>query len=142
MAAIKPVEQSSDKWMRRASVAGADYLAGVQAPRTSWATASAAAEGNYKTGVTQAATAGRYGTGIRKAGDEAWRTGSTTKGPTRFAEGVSLSVGKWQSGFQPYQAAIGAITLPPRGPAGSPANMQRVNAIATALRQVRERSGK
>lgn len=142
MAAIKPLDQSSDKWVRRASVAAPDYQQGVQNPRTPWAAASFAAEGNYKTGVTTAAAAGRYGTGVKAAGDEKWRSMALKKGPGRFTEGVVVGRDDWNKGFSPYQSAIAAITLPARGPKGSPQNIQRVSVIATALRQLREKAGK
>lgn len=141
MANVKPLELSADKWQRRAAVAGDDYRKGVESPRTPWDTASAAAAGAYQQGVTQAATSGRYAAGIRRAGAQKWQRNSMAKGPNRFAEGVQLAVGEWQQGFAPYQAAISSVTLPPRGPAGSPANLQRVNAMATALRAVKERAG-
>jgi hypothetical protein len=139
MAAIKPVEQSAEKWQRRAQVAGPDYQAGVQNPRQSWAQAAAAADANYRQGVTAAATAGRFAAGVRKAGDERWRANALAKGPSRFGEGVTLAVGEWQRGFAPYQAAIASLQLPARGPAGSPQNLQRVQAVANLLRQVKER---
>lgn len=142
MAAIKPIEQASDKWVRRASVAAPDYTAGVESPRTDWAEAATGADANFRAGVTAAATAGRYAAGVRKAGTERWKSGALKKGPGRFAEGVSIAKEDWSRGFAPYREAISALRLPPRGPAGSPANLQRVAAIATALRQLRERAGK
>ena len=142
MAAIKPIDQASDKWVRRASVAGADYQNGVQSPRKSWAEASSSAEGNYKAGVTAAANAGRYGTGVKAAGDEKWRSNALKKGPGRFAEGVAIGKDEWSKGFAPYHSAISSIALPARGPKGSPQNIQRVSAIATTLRALKERSGK
>jgi hypothetical protein len=141
MAAIKPLEASAQKWTRRAQVAGEDYRAGVTNPRTPWDQASIAADSTYRQAVTQAATAGRYMGGIRKAGIERWRTNAVQKGPQRFAEGVQLAEGEWQRGFAPYQTAIGSLSLPARGPVGSPQNFQRVQAVATALRAVRDRTG-
>lgn len=141
MAAIRPVEQSADKWMRRSAVAQDDYREGVQNPRTSWATASQAAGAAYRAGVTAAANAGRFEAGVRSAGDERWRSGALNKGPSRFSEGVQLSTGEWQRGFAPFQSAIAALNLPARGPKGSPQNLQRVAAVANALRAVKERSG-
>lgn len=140
MANVKAIENSADKWQRRAAVAGEDYRKGVESPRTPWDTASAAAAGSYQQGVTQAAAQGRYAAGIRRAGVGKWQRNSMMKGPNRFAEGVQLAVGEWQQGFGPYQAAIAALQLPPRGPAGSPQNLQRVTAVAQALRAVRERA--
>lgn len=141
MANIKSLEASADKWTRRASVAGEDYRKGVESPRTPWDQAAAAAAQSYQQGVTAAATSGRFAAGVRKAGNAKWQRNSAAKGPNRFAEGVSLAVGEWQAGFQPYQSAISSLQLPARGPAGSPQNLQRVTAVATALRAVRERAG-
>jgi len=142
MAAIKPIEQSSDKWVRRASVAGPDYLQGVQNPRKPWAAAAFEGEANYKAGVVAAASRGAFGSGVKAAGDEKWRNGAVRKGPGRFAEGVAIGRDDWGKGFSPYQSAIAAITLPARGPKGSPQNIQRVAAIATALRALKEKAGK
>lgn len=139
MANIKPIDQSSDKWSRRAGVAGEDYRMGVESPRRAWGEAAVAGESNYKDGVTRAAAAGRYGKGVRAAGDAKWRRGAIEKGVSRFGEGVRLAVDEWKKGFSPYQSAISAISLPPRGPAGDAKNLQRVAAIAAALRSLKEK---
>ena len=142
MAAIKPLDQSADKWTRRAAVAGPDYQAGVAAPRTPWSQAAVAANGTYVAAVTAAANAGAYASGVRAAGEDKWRSAANNKGPQRFAEGVALAVGSWQKGFAPYATAIGSLTLPVRGPVGSPQNLQRVTVVATALRGVKTTSQK
>jgi len=142
MAAIKPIEQSSSKWVNRASIAGPDYLLGIQNPRKSWATGAAEGEANYKAGVTAAANAGRFGIGVKSVGDEKWRNGAIKKGPGRFAEGVAIGKDDWGKGFSPYQSAIAALALPSRGPKGSPQNIQRVSTLCTALRALKEKGGK
>lgn len=139
---IKTIDQSSEKWVRRASAAGADYVQGVTNPRKPWAQATKEAAGNYKAGVTAAANAGRFEAGVTKAGEDKWRIGASKKGPGRFAEGVAIGKDEWQKGFAPYQTAIGALNLPARGPKGAAQNIQRVTAVATALRQLKERVGK
>lgn len=139
MAAIKPIEQATDKWVRRAGVAGPDYEQGIKNPRRAWAEASKAAEKNYQAGVTQAAARGAYGKGVSSAGEEKWKNNALKKGPGRFAEGVSIGRDEWAKGFAPYHAAIGAVTLPERGPKGDPKNLARVAAIATALRTLKTR---
>lgn len=141
MAAIKPIDQSADKWQRRAAVAGPDYQQGVQSPRTNWQTAASAADAVYRTAVTAAANAGRYAAGIAKAGNARWQDNALKKGPGRFAEGVALAVGEWQKGFQPVQAAFSALTPPARGVTGSPANLQRVAAFNAAARRAVGRGG-
>ncbi len=139
MAAITPLDQSSDKWVRRSGVASQDYQSGVANPRRSWAEAAAAGESNYKTGVNAAAAAGRYGKGVRAAGDGRWKDMATKKGPTRYAEGVAVGKDDWNKGFAPYHQALSSLSLPARGAKGDPKNIQRVSAVATALRGVFER---
>lgn len=141
MANIKPIEQSSEKWVRKASVAGADYEAGVKNPRRPWATSAIAASANYKQGVIAAANAGRYEAGVKAVGDEKWKRNSSAKGPNRFAEGVSLAKEEWQKGFRPYQDALSALKLPSKGPKGSAQNLQRVASVAQTLRGVFEKKG-
>lgn len=140
MAEIKDIARAADKWQRRAAVAGIDYAEGVRSPRRSWSEAAAAAQQSYTQAVTQAAQQGRYAAGIKRVGEGRWVEASTRKGPNRFTEGVSLAVGEWQEGFGPYAEAIRALKLPERGPTGSPQNLQRVQAIAQALRGVREKT--
>lgn len=135
MAAIKPIEQSSDKWIRRAAVAGPDYLAGVQNPRTNWQQAAAAASAAYATGVQAAITAGRFAAGITRAGNAKWQDGAIKKGPGRFAEGVAFGKDNWIKGFQPVQAAFAALVPVARQATGSPGNLQRVGAFNEAARR-------
>ena len=142
MAAIKSIEQSSSKWVRRASVATPDYQAGVENPRAPWAASALIGENNYKSGVIAAANRGAYGQGVKSAGDEKWKSRTLKKGPGRYAEGVAIGQDDWQKGFAPYQAVISSLNLPTRGARGSAANLQRVAAVAGALRALKEKSGK
>ena len=142
MASITPIEQASDKWVKRASIASGDYQTGVLNPRRSWAEASTAAESNYKQGVVAAANAGRYGQGVKAAGDSRWKDMAAKKGPGRFAEGVAVGRDDWAKGFSPYHSAISALTLPVRGPKGDPKNLARVTAVAQTLRAVFEKKGR
>lgn len=141
MANIKDLSKSAEKWQRRAAVAGEDYKAGVENPRTPWAKASTDAAANYTAGVTAAAQQGRFAAGVAKAGDAAYRQGALEKGPGRYVEGVSLAGNRWQDGFKPYGDLIRSTQLPPRGPKGSPANLQRVAVIAQGMRKLKESSG-
>ena len=138
---VKPIEDASDKWVRRAGVASEDYKKGVENPRRSWAESASAAEASYKAGVVSAANAGRYGKGVKAAGDSKWKEMAITKGPGRFAEGVAIGKDDWQKGFAPYHSTLNSLKLPARGPKGDPKNLQRVVAVANALRAVFERKG-
>lgn len=139
MANIKPIEQSADKWRRRAEVAGEDYRAGVRNPRRPWAQAAAEAEQNYRAGVTAAASRGAFSAGVKRAGEERWRQMSEAKGPSRFAEGVAIGQPDWVRGFTPYHQAISSVSLPARGPRGSEQNYQRSVSVGKTLRAVKER---
>lgn len=140
MAAVSDIAKSAAKWVRNAAAAGQSYKDGVTNPRTPWDTASKNASGNFTAGVTAAANSGAYAKGVAKAGNAKWQNNAIAKGPGRFAEGVSLAQDAWQTGFSPYQATIASLQLPARGPTGSPQNLQRVTAVANALRAVRMRA--
>jgi len=142
MAAIKSAEKSASKFVERAAVAGTAYNDGVANPRTDWATATKAAEDNYKTGVQAAASAGRFGKGVSKAGSSKWQKAATDKGSARFASGVASAQEAYSQGFEPYRSKIAALTLPARYPRRDPRNLQRVTAVATALGQLKESTAK
>jgi predicted RecA/RadA family phage recombinase len=135
-AIVPPTSRVAQKWARRAGNAGEEYAEGVRTTPKSWATAAKAAENNYKTGVTQAATAGRYGKGVDRVGDAKWKKNAAEKGPARFSQGVAVAEQDYSAQVGPYLEAIGRTDLPPRGPAGSEANYNRVSAIGKALRQL------
>lgn len=139
MANIKPLGQSAEKWSRKAAAATSDYGIGVANPRRPWAQETVKGEKNYEQGVQAAIARKSFSKGVRLAGDAGWQNGATQKGPGRFAEGVSLSTGKWSDGFSPYQTIIAGLTLPDRGARGSPQNLTRVNLVATALRTAYEK---
>ena len=142
MAAIKPLDTSAAKWAQRAALAGQAYTDGVTNPRTPWATAAAGANAAYVAGVTAAAQAGRFASGVTKAGNTKWQTNAVTLGPSRYAQGVQNAQQSWATGFSKYQSAIAALTLPPRSAAGAAQNLTRVQAITTALHNLKTTSGK
>jgi hypothetical protein len=135
MAGTKSGAQTAEKWARVTPMRSEDYKIGVQNPRAPWAASSTAAQDRYKAGVTEAANRGAYGKGIAAAGDQKWQRKSAEKGPQRFAEGVALSTGDYQTGVQPYLDVIAATQLPPRYPKGDPRNVERVRVLSAALRK-------
>lgn len=133
MANIKDTAAIAAKWASVTPQRVSEYQTGVQNPRASWSRNSVAANDNYKTAVTAAANAGRYAAGITKAGDQKWQQATLDKGPARFAEGVQMGQGAYQSGFAPYADVIRSTQLPQRFATGDPRNIQRVSALAAAL---------
>lgn len=129
----------AEKWSRRASGASGDYKTGVETTGASWSALTTAAAPTWKTAITAAAGRGAYEKGVGRAGDAKWKNNTVSKGPMRYDQGVSLGQADYSSQVAPYLQLIGATDLPMRGPAGSPGNLQRVAAIATALRGLKER---
>jgi hypothetical protein len=123
------------KWKERSSMASGAYEQGVKNPRVNWEEATKNAEANYKAGITDAMAKGRFGKGVAKAGSAKWQAGALAKGAQRFSQGVQLSQDAYASGIAPYLDTIKNLTLPPKGPKGSPQNIERVKAVADALRK-------
>lgn len=141
MAKIKDLAKVAEKWTTVTPGRTQDYVDGVNNPRRSWASATAAGEANWKQGVTQAAAKGRFGQGVKKAGDAKWADGVQKKGAGRWGAGVSQSSDRYAAGFQPYHQAIAAVQLPPRGPRRDPRNLDRVKAVVDAVSKVKESQG-
>ncbi|RLC81857.1 MAG: hypothetical protein DRJ03_19725 [Chloroflexi bacterium] len=135
MAEIKSLSSIRDKWIRVTPGRTEDYKLGVSQPKRDWAQATEAQEDVWKSAITEAAAKGMFGKGVRTAGSSKWREKALTKGPGRFAEGVMVAGPEFEKGFKPYAEVIETTDLPPRFPKGDPRNIQRVAAIATALRK-------
>ncbi len=133
-AVVRPAAVIAAKWKRRASSAGQEYTEGVSSTTRSWETAAAAAETAYKAGVAEASARGAFGLGVKRAGNAKWKRKAADVGSQRFGPGVDAAEPDYQAGVGPYLDVISRTDLPARGPAGSPGNLQRVNALATALR--------
>jgi len=133
-ATVRPAAMVADKWKRRASSATQEYTEGVNSTTRSWEAAATAAEGAYKAGVQDAANRGAFGLGVKRRGNDGWKRAALDKGSQRFGPGVETAQAEYASRVGPYLDVISRTDLPARGPAGAPGNLQRVAAIATALR--------
>lgn len=131
---VKDVATAAAKFKTRASAAQGDYGTGVANAANDWEQASAAAEDNYKTSVTQAAADGRYGRGVRGSA-ERYRKNATTLGPQRYGTGIANAQDTYAQSMAPVLQTIAGLTLPPRGVKGT--NGERSNIVATALRRMK-----
>jgi hypothetical protein len=141
MAQIKSLSNIAEKWTRVTPMRTEDYRLGIENPRRDWQKETAAASDRYKQGVDIAHTKGMFTKGVNRAGSQKWKNNSLKKGPSRFAEGVTLAGDDYRKGFAPYREVIQQTTLPPRFPKGDPRNIQRVAAIAKALSEKRLQMG-
>jgi len=133
MAEIKDLAAIKEKWTRVTPQRTEDYTIGIKNPRRDWAGETAGAADNYKAGVDAAHSKGMFAKGVKKAGTAKWQAKALAKGPTRFAEGVYLAGGDYETGFAPYREAIARATLPPRFPKRDPRNLERVKGIVNAM---------
>lgn len=138
---LKPLDTISNKWKTRASGAGADYAAGIAAPKVDWAGATAAGAEAYAQGVQEAIGQGRFQREVRKAGSAKWQSRASTLGAQRFPQGVNASQADYSSGVAPYLQVISQVSLPAKGPRGAPQNLERVRAVTDALHQRRIAGG-
>lgn len=140
MADIKPLSNIASKWSKNASGAGGAYKDGVTSPRRSWAQSAAAADDARKAGLANADARDAFVNGVNRAGDAKWKNNATKLGAARYPQGVQNAQPDFSSGFAPYHAVIAGVTLQPRGPKGSPENLQRVADIANALHSAKQGS--
>lgn len=141
MANIKDTAAIAAKWQRVTPQRTEDYDAGISNPAADWATQTKAAETRWKDGVQKAAGRGAFGKGVAGAGTEKWQRKSKEVGTRRWGEGVQAAQSDYAQGFAPYASTIASTNLPPRYPKGDPRNIDRVSAIAKALRAKKESMG-
>jgi len=124
-------------WKERAANAAQFYGSQVQA--ASWKTyaASDTAQANWAAGVQAAITKKAYQTQIGKVSEDVWKTDTVAIGVPRYAQGVQAAAPKMEAVMGKLLPAIGNIRngLPPRGIAGSQANITRMTNFVTALHQ-------
>lgn len=131
---IKSGDTIAKKFAARAGAAGADYSAGVAAPRRPWAASTAAAAQTFAQGVQAAVTNGSFVKGVNAAGDAKWSRKASGVGAQRYPQGAQAAAPDYQAGVQPYLDVISNVQLPPRMPKGDPGNLARVTAVTSALR--------
>jgi len=124
---------TADKFVRVTSGRQADYTAGIQgtAPQKFEAAASQAA-GTYAAGVQQAVAEDRFAKGVSGSGAK-WRRKAEAVGGARFGQGVTAARDDYAKGVEPYLQELAGIQLDPRGPRGSPQNLNRVAQVAQRL---------
>jgi len=130
---IKSLDRIAEKFITVTPGRAAEYERGVAETTIDWAARTAAAEARYKAAMTAAMARGAFGKGVRRAGTAKWKEMTIKKGPGRWSEGIAMAGPAYAEGFAPYREVIANTTLPERGPAGDPKNIERVRTLAKAL---------
>lgn len=134
---VKSVQNSSQKWARRAGSASDEYKRGVESTQADWEKATTGAREAWKQGINDAAARGAFEKGVTAAGNARWRKMAGEKGPSRFAEGVAVGESDYAQGVQPFLDLIARTDLPARGATGSEGNYARVATLGKALRSLK-----
>lgn len=142
MAEIKSLARIVKKWTTVTPGRQDEYIEGVKAPRRDWETETIKAEAAYEAGLRASLADKRFGSGVKRVGSKKWKEKTLSKGPGRWAEGVSISGDDYARGFGPYAEVIAGLILPPRKATGDPANIARVAIIAKALHDKKLSMGK
>lgn len=131
---MTPASTAATKWQRNAGLAGSSYLAGAQGTTKDQSAAAIAAKSNWQAGLTAAFSAGSFEKGLQRSGKQGWINGIQQKGEANYTQGVgaAASASKYSTNSGRFDAARGAAASSPRGPKGSPGNLQRVALVANA----------
>ena len=135
MVEIKPLSVIAKKWQKNASASSDEYREGVKTTRKDWEALTIAADDARKEGLQAADARDAFVKGVARAGTQKWRDRSVKFGPARYRQGVAGSEAEYASGFSNAHSVIAGVTLPPRGPAGSPENHDRSRIIGDALHE-------
>lgn len=136
---MRTASQSAERWATGAGSAAGRYIEGASETTKDQAAAAIAAKPLYQAGVQEAIAQGRYERGLQKSGKQGWLQGVQEKGAANFGVGVSSpsAQSRYASESARYDGARNAAASAPRGPKGSPQNLQRVAAVVNAMRAVK-----
>jgi len=137
MVKVPPVERVVDKWLRKASAAGPDYEAGVQAPKEDWQKAALAAKDTYYAALDAIKANRTWEKGVAATPTDFWKKMCLEKGVRRYTEGIRVGQDKYAAKISKVLSILAGITLPPRGPKGDPRNYDRVRVIGDALHRAK-----
>lgn len=126
----------AEKWARVTPSRQQDYSAGIATAGSAWQEGVSNAEQNWAQGTQAAISEGRYASGTSGKASKYVRK-SQEVGVPRWASGVTASKSDMEQGMSRILSVLGSVNLPPRGPKGSPQNLQRVQAVNEALHAAR-----
>ena len=137
MVQVANLQDSAEKFQRRASQAGQDYQNGVEAVSDSdWSSATLNAVSSWESGIQDAIADGAFQSGVENT-TKSWQERTLEVGSSRFTQGASQAGPEWQDSFEPFADTLEGLNLDPRGPRGSPTNYERSRDIGEALHNTR-----
>jgi hypothetical protein len=133
--AIRSPDVAVSNWKDRTSAAAQFYVSQVQNSAWKAYAASPQAEANFATAMQDAINKKSRLAGINATSDEVWKGNVQALGSQRFPQGVTDAAPKMSAVMAKLIPAIDNARkgLPPRGVAGSQANITRVTQFITAM---------
>ncbi len=139
MPKIRSIGKIAEKYGRVTPAKGPELKAGLMDPKKIWVDEAAASGEAWKGGVEGAIARDGFVKGVVEAGQAAYLDPALKLGVPRYRSGVEFGIPKYKGKFGPYRDVIEGTTLPPRGPVGDPANIERVRVMAAALHEAKVR---
>jgi len=133
MVTVRDLGTSTERWSEGVNNGQQRYQEGVENPQRDWADETRSATDRWAQGVQDAATDGRFDSAVQSTETSDWQQFATALGPARFREAADSYDQKYRTNFEPFRQTIEQTSLPSRGPAGDPANYDRVREIGQAL---------
>jgi hypothetical protein len=136
---MRTASASGQRWAEGASAASSRYGEGARETTKDQASAAIAAAPLYQQGITESIAQGRYQKGLGKSGKAGWLRGVEEKGAANYGVGVTSpsAVQRYTSESGRFDGARNAASAMPRGPKGSPQNLQRVATVVNGMRAIK-----
>lgn len=133
-----------DKYQRRTSAAGGDYVHGMQNPRRSFKQAALAANGKWKNRVQEAIQQDRFSQGMNAVNEQEAIATATADGGSAYTAGIAKRIPKVQRAFQIIAPQIAAVSARVQGmPQDTPQQReQRMLENLRGMRGVSVRAGR
>ena len=133
MADIRSLAKIKEKYGRVTPGKGPELEAGLRDPKKNWHEHTLAASEAWRGGVEGAIARDGFAKGVGAVDQSDYLDPALKLGVKRYRDGVTYGVPKYGTKFAPFRDVIAATILPPRGPVGDPANVERVRIMAAAL---------
>jgi len=136
---MKSANEAVGKWQNRAGASSGDYADGAKSTDKDQAARAIAAKEVYKQALNESFARDAYAKGLSKSGKQGWLQGVEQKGTQNYSTGVSSDIArnKYVQNSSRYDSARKAADSLPRGARGSAQNLNRVAAVANALRAIK-----
>ena len=130
---VPTADEVAKKWAEVTPQRQGYFESGVKGAGPLWEAKTLEAAANYKQSVSASNIQQLFSGGVKKAGAQKYTDMATSKGPSRFSDGVAKGQSYYKSGVEPMLAAIASVEMSARGPRNSATNYNRVKEIGNAL---------